>query len=187
MIEADPEKMSPNTQVSLCAAKDHAIDSNYLTLSFNSTIFFYFFLIFCWFMLRIKSDFALLQLIKRRDNIGITAQLIPWRSVTEEDYFTMPVNTPVALFSVFLGAAIWLFHAILRMYFMHVPPFVPTFVICTNFPSLLLLTIVRQRNISHVNPPPNQQQIQEQNVDYVIVKKGDITNRPQGGHHTRRD
>ena len=43
-------------------------------------------------MLWIRFEFAMFQLPKKRNNIGIAAQLVPWRPVTEQENSTMPVK-----------------------------------------------------------------------------------------------
>ena len=95
-----------------------------------------------WRMLGIRYDFALLQLVQKRDNISIAAQFVPWRSVSEDNYFTMPVMTALTTFVDYLIMAFGMLP--IKMAWV-VAGFLAT---CTHLPSLLLFTAIRQRNIS---------------------------------------
>ena len=112
-------------------------------------------------MLWIRFEFAMFQLLKKRNNIGIAAQLVPWRPVTEQENLTMPVNTSLSLTLVFPVMAIaFIFEAVYRSY-VYFPPFSTLFFLSIHFPSLVVLIVVRQRNMS--SPAPSVEHEMEQN------------------------
>ena len=166
------ENLEPHGFTFQCAAREpETVTGLELYLNSSGAVFGIFCV--CSLLIWIRSDFSLLRIIKRRNNIGFAAQVVPWRTVTEEEYFTMPVNTFSSFLSGFLFFLIIFpivtISRILSNVF--IPHLGVTVWSCINIPTLMLLTYVRQRNISQaqlveeeLSSQPSGQQYHQENI-----------------------